>query len=276
MKRVIIVTGASDGIGAELVRQLAQTASAQRPLALVLAARSHDALEALAQAVRSPWVEVQVQVTDVRMQQQCRALVESAEVRWGRLDVLVNNAGVSAHAFLSEVTAEHLGWYQEVMAVNFWGTVWCTHAALPALRRSRGQVVAVSSLAGLVGVPGRTAYSASKFAMGGFMEALRAEEAPHGIGVTVAYPGVVDTRIRLRGYNAQGQAAGRSGLDEQGAMSVHTCAALILRGMERRQREVVMTLQGRLGRWLKLLAPGLVDRMAWRALQRSDRSAAEG
>ena len=113
------------------------------------------------------------------------------------------------------------------MRVNLWGSAWVTHAALPHLKASRGLIVAVSSLAGLVGVPGRTAYSASKFAMAGFFEALRTELRGAGVSVTTAYPGVVDTRIRYHGYNARGEAAGRSGLKEDGAMPVAECARLM-------------------------------------------------
>nr|MBP7647462.1 SDR family NAD(P)-dependent oxidoreductase [Comamonas sp.] len=120
---------------------------------------------------------------------------------------------------------------------------------------------------GLVGVPGRTAYSASKFAMVGFFEALRAELKPSGVSVTLAYPGVVDTRIRYHGYNAQGQAAGVSGLKEDNAMPVAQCAHLIIRGMHARQREVVMTAKGKLGRWIKLIAPGWVENMALAAVK---------
>jgi short-subunit dehydrogenase len=173
---------------------------------------------------------------------------------------------MSAHAFFEEV--QDFGWYEQLMRINHWGAVWCTQAALPHLKASRGRLVAVSSLAGLVGVPGRTAYSATKFAMTGFFEALRVELQPHGVSVTIAYPGVVATQIRYRGFNAQGQAAGRSGLDERGAMSVAECARLILEGAEKRQRDIVMTAQGRLGRWIKLIAPQLVDRMALKALNR--------
>jgi short-subunit dehydrogenase len=176
---------------------------------------------------------------------------------------------MSAHALLREV--DDLGWYEQLMRINHWGAVWCTHAALPHLLASQGRLCAVSSLAGLVGVPGRTAYSATKFAMTGFFEALRAELIGTGVSVTTAYPGVVDTEIRRRGYNAAGKPAGKSGLDERGAMPVDTCARLILDGLEQRRREVVMTAQGRLGRWLKLLAPSLVDRMALAALNQEAR-----
>jgi NAD(P)-dependent dehydrogenase (short-subunit alcohol dehydrogenase family) len=139
---------------------------------------------------------------------QCRALIAPPSRSFGGIDALINNAGMSAQALLEEVKAEDLAWYEDLMRINLWGSVWCTHAALPHLKASRGHIVAVSSLAGLVGVPGRTAYSATKFAMTGFFEALRAELKQAGVSVTTAYPGVVATQIRYRGYNAAGQAAG--------------------------------------------------------------------
>jgi short-subunit dehydrogenase len=131
--------------------------------------------------------------------------------------------------------------------------------------------VAVSSLAGLVGVPGRTAYSASKFAMTGFFEALRAEVKDAGVSVTIAYPGVVATNIRVHGLNAQGQTAGVSGLHEDKAMPVKDCARLIIYAMVRRRREVVMTAQGKIGRWLKLIAPWLVEHMVLKAVKKEFR-----
>jgi short-subunit dehydrogenase len=235
-------------------------------VALVLAARSLDKLEQVAAECRAHGAEVLVQRCDVGVQADCRALVEGTVQRFGRLDTLVNNAGMSAHAMFEQV--DDLGWYESLMRINHWGAVWCTQAALPHLKASRGRLVAVSSLAGLVGVPGRTAYSATKFAMTGFFEALRVELSGTGVSVTLAYPGVVATQIRYRGFNAQGQPAGVSGLDERNAMSVEECARLIVEGTERRRRDVVMTAQGKLGRWMKLLAPSLVDRMALKALNR--------
>ena len=272
--RVHVITGASDGIGAELARQLA--ARHRQGVALVLGARSHDKLVEIAAQCEAHGADTLCVPTDVRDEGQCRALIEQAVQRFGAIDVLVNNAGMSAHALLEDVAAADLHWYQDLMAVNLWGSVWCTHAALPHLKATRGAIVAVSSLAGLVGVPGRTAYSATKFAMTGFFEALRAELKPAGVSVTIAYPGVVATGIRRRGYDAKGQPAGRSGLKEQGAMPVDVCARLILEGMEAREREVVMTAKGKLGRWLKLAAPGVVEEMALKALQDGDRPGARG
>ncbi len=176
---------------------------------------------------------------------------------------------MSAQALFAEVA--DLAWYEQLMRTNHWGSVWCTHAALAPLKASRGRIVAVSSLAGLVGVPGRTAYCGSKFAMTGFFEALRVELAVDGVSVTIGYPGVVATQIRQHGLNAQGQTAGTSGLDESHAMSVEECARLIVRGAEARQRNIVMTSKGKLGRWLKLIAPRLVDRLALKALKQEAR-----
>lgn len=265
--KVIVITGASEGIGAELARQWAARGKADS--ALVLAARNVQRLEAVAAECRQHGAQVRVQPCDVSVQDDCQRLIHDTVQAHGRIDTLVNNAGMSAQALLHEVP--DLAWYETLMRINHWGSVWCTHAALPHLRESRGRIVAVSSLAGLVGVPGRTAYCATKFAMTGFFEALRVELAHAGVSVTIAYPGVVATDIRYRGYNAHGQAAGKSGLDEAGAMSVQTCARLILDGAEARQRDIVMSTKGKLGRWLKLLAPGVVDRLALKALNQHAR-----
>ena len=263
MSRVIVITGGSDGIGAEMARQLASKGGAG--VALVLAARDAARLEAVAAACRQAGAQALAVPTDVSDPGQCRALIAAAAERFGRIDVLVNNAGRSAHALFEDVP--DLAWYEELMRINLWGAIWCTQAALPYLKASQGGIVAVSSLAGLVGVPGRTAYSASKFAMTGFFEALRAELKGAKVAVTIAYPGVVDTRIRYRGFNKDGREAGKSGLREEGAMSVQDCARLTIQGMNRRRREVVMTTKGKLGRSMKLLAPGLVERMAMAALK---------
>ncbi|MES2148876.1 MAG: SDR family oxidoreductase [Pseudomonadota bacterium] len=258
--KVIIITGASDGIGAEMARQLAAP-----EVALVLAARNETLLEGVAGVCTALGAQALVVPTDVSDQAQCKRLVAAAVARFGRIDALINNAGRSAHALFEEV--EDLGWYEELMRINLWGSVWCTHAALPHLKAARGSIVAVSSLAGLVGVPGRTAYGASKFAMTGFFEALRAELKGSGVSVTTAYPGVVATRIRYRGFNAAGAEMGSSSLKEDAAMPVEECARLIVEGMLARRREVVMTAKGKLGRFLKLIVPGMVENMALAALK---------
>jgi short-subunit dehydrogenase len=262
MTKTIIITGSSDGIGAELARQLAAPG-----VTLVLAARRIDALQAVAKRCEAKGAKALVMPTDVSDPSQCEALISAAVAQTGRIDALINNAGVSAHALLQDVKAQDLRWYEDLMRINLWGSVWCTHAALPHLLNTKGQVVAVGSLAGLVGVPGRTAYCATKFAMTGFFEALRTELKPTGVSVTLAYPGVVATNIRVNGLNAKGERAGSSGLIEDGAMSVEACAQLIIQGMQKRQRNVVMTAKGKLGQWLKLIAPGVVENLALKAVK---------
>ncbi len=262
--QVIVITGASDGIGAEMARQLAARDGAR--LALVLAARGEDKLAQVAAQCAAHGSPVLVRRCDVSIQADCETLIAATVERFGRIDTLVNNAGMSAHAKLEDTP--DLAWTEQLMRINHWGSVWCTHAALPQLKASRGRIVAVSSLAGLVGVPARTAYCASKFAMTGFFEALRTELDPQGVSVTIAYPGLVATEIRRRGYDAAGRPAGKSGLDERGAMPVDECARLIIDGMDRRRRDVVMSTKGKLGRWLKLIAPSRVDAMARAALNR--------
>ncbi len=263
--KTIVITGASDGIGAEIARQLA--AAHRANIALVLAARNEDTLNKVAAQCRDLGAKAIAVKTDVSDHLQCQQLIAAGVAQFGRIDALINNAGISAQALLDDVSPDDLAWYEDLMRVNLWGSVWCTHAALPHIKQSRGSIVAVSSLAGLFGVPGRTAYCASKFAMTGFFEALRVELKPAGVSVTTAYPGVVATQIRYRGLNASGQPAGVSGLKEDNVMSVETCAQLILSAMDQRKREVVMTSKGKLGRWLKLIVPGVVESMALAALK---------
>lgn len=265
--KIIVITGASDGIGAEIARQLA--ASGKAGIGLVLAARNTQLLAQVAGQCDAMGSQTLVVATDVGVQADCRQLIDQTIEKFGRIDALINNAGISAQALFEDVQASDLGWYEDLMRINLWGSVWCTHAALAHLKASQGAIVAVSSLAGLVGVPGRTAYCASKFAMTGFFEALRVELKGAGVSVTTAYPGVVLTNIRSRGLNAAGQTAGSSGLKEDNAMRVEECARLIIEGMQRREREVVMTGKGKLGRFLKLIMPGAVEKMALAALKDS-------
>lgn len=261
-QRTIVITGASDGIGAELARQLA----AERAR-LVLAARTREALERVAAQCRERGAEAIATVTDVAVEDDCRRLIERAVAGFGGVDVLIANAGISMHARFDEI--EDMTTFERLFRINALGTVWCVRHAYPHLKRSRGQVVGVSSLAGRTGVPGRTTYCTSKFAQTGFLEAFRIEAEEHGIAVTIAYPGVVATELRRRGWNGRGEPAGVSGLAEEGAMPVDECARRIIADMKARRREVVMTPRAKLGLWLKLIAPSLVDRMARAALARS-------
>jgi short-subunit dehydrogenase len=259
--KAIVITGASDGIGAELARQLAAPG-----VSLSLSGRNTGRLEAVRRDCEERGSRAFAFRCDVSVEQDCRALIEGSVRALGGIDVLVNNAGVSGHAWFHEV--EDFSWYEQMMKVNYFGSLWCTRYALPHLKERRGLVAAVCSLAGKQGVPGRTAYSPSKFAQAAFFEALRIELLDTGVDVTVVYPGVVLTNIRVNGYGPDGRPAGRSGLVEKGAMTVEECARQIAGAMAARRRELVMTTKAKVGLWMKLIAPGLVDRMALRVVRK--------
>ncbi len=259
--KVVVVTGASQGIGKALAVALAP----QRPR-LALAARDEAALSAVAAECRARGAEALVVRTDVADEASCRALVEATVRHFGGIDVLVNNAGMGMLARFEDVT--DLSLYERLMRVNYLGSVYPTFYALPHLKRSRGQIVTVSSLAGLSGVPMRTAYAATKHAQLGFFDSLRVELRGTGVDVTVVCPYWVQSEIRRRAAGPDGKTVDASPVREDEVMTAEECARLVVRAMERRQRILVMTLKGKLGRWVKLVAPALVDRMAAAAVRK--------
>ena len=258
---VAIVTGASSGIGRALALQLAAQGAW-----LALAGTRVDALEAVAEQCRLQGGRALAVPTDVADPNQCAALVARTREEYGRLDTLVNNAGISQWARFEEI--RDLAPFEQMMRVNYLGAVYCTHHALPLLRESRGRLAAVSSLAGRTGVPTRSGYAASKHAMAGFFDSLRIELAGSGVSVTVVYPGFVATEIRTRATGADGKPLGASPVQEGKVMTAEECAGRIVVALERRRRELVMTPRGRMGLWLKLIAPGLVDRIARNAIEK--------
>ena len=168
--KTVLITGASYGLGASFAEGFAAAGAN-----LVLTARSKDLLEATGESCRKLGAKVLCVTGDVSKEDDVKRVVAAGIKEFGGIDTLVNNAGISAHALLEDVPADKLAWYEQLMRVNLWGSVYCTHAALPHLKNSHGRIVAVSSLAGLVGVPGRTAYSASKFGLVGMMQSIREE-----------------------------------------------------------------------------------------------------
>jgi short-subunit dehydrogenase len=259
--KVAVVTGASQGIGRALAHELASQRSR-----LVLAARDAEALARVARECEARGAEALAVPTDVADEAACRALIAAAVERFGGLDVLVNNAGIGMLARFEDVT--DLSLYERLMRVNYLGSVYPTWHALPHLKRSRGQVVAISSLAGLNGVPGRTAYAATKHAQVGFFDSLRIELRGSGVSVTVIAPYFVQSEIRKRSPGPDGRTVEASPVHEDDVMTADECARLIVRAMAKRKRMLVMTLKGRVGRFLKLVAPGLVDRLAADAVRK--------
>lgn len=259
--KVVIVTGASTGIGRALCIALA----AERPR-LVLAARDETRLHAAAEECRARGAEALVVPTDVTEPERCRTLVERAVAHFGGVDALVNNAGMSMWARFDEV--QDLSVFEALMRVNYLSAVYLTHYALAELTRRRGQIVCVASLAGLTGVPTRTGYAASKHAMIGFFDSLRVELRGTGVDVTIVAPDFVVSEIHRRSLGPDGQPLGRTPMQESKIMTTEACARMILDAMTHRRRLVVGSLRGKVGRWARLVSPGLIDRIAERAVRR--------
>ena len=233
---------------------------------LVLAAREPILLETAAESCRALAGKVVAVQTDVSDSDQCRRLIETAVETYGRIDTLVNNAGISMHARFDQLSDVHA--VDRITGINYFGSVYCTWYALPHLKRSKGRIVGVSSITGKIGVPTRTLYSGTKHAMAGFFDSLRIELAEDGVSVTMAYPGFVATEIATRALGPDGKPLGKRPVDDRRAIPVDECARRIIEAAANRSREVIMARRARLGMILKALAPGRVDRMAAKGIKR--------
>ncbi len=253
--KVIIITGASSGIGRALTFE-----AANRKAKLVLAARNKEKLKLLAEELEKQQIEVLTVVADVSKEGDCREIIVQAVNRFGRIDVLINNAGISMRALFADTSLEVI---RQLMDTNFWGTVQCTKYALPYLLETHGSVVGVSSIAGYKGLPGRTGYSASKFAIQGFLESLRIENLKKGLHVLIACPGFTASNIRNTALAADGSQQGESPRDEAKMMSAEEVAFHLLNAVEKRKRSLLLTSQGKLTVFLNKLFPGWVDEMVY-------------
>jgi len=258
--KTVLITGASEGIG----RALALALAAEQPR-LVLAARNAARLEDAARACAACGAEVLALPADVSRPEDCRRLVAAARERFGALHALVNNAGITMWSRFDAIA--DLAVFERLLAVNLLGAVYTTAAALPDLKATRGLIVAVASLAGLTGVPERTAYAASKHALVGFCESLRVELAGSGVDVTIVAPDFVVSEIHRRAIGPDGAPLGESPMQEAHIMSAAECARLIVGAMHRRDRLLITSRRGRLVRWARLIVPSIVDRMAARAIR---------
>lgn len=258
--QVIVVTGASEGIGRALCVALAP----QKPK-LVLTARNAERLATLKEEVEALGAVALVIAGDITQESFCESLIAQAVATFGGIDVLVNNAGGTMWTIFEEIRDTTI--FDRLMHLNYLSAVYCTYFALPHLKARRGRLVGVASVAGLTGVPTRTAYAASKHAMFGFFDSLRVELAGSGVTVTMIAPDYVVTEIHRRALGGDGQALGVSPLHEAKVMKADTCAQMMVRAMEKRQRLCITSRRGRLGRWFKLLLPGVIDAMAAKAIR---------
>jgi short-subunit dehydrogenase len=262
--KVVIVTGASSGIGLATAIEFAKRGSK-----VVLASRSVTRINTLEKELRSRNFDALAIPTDVSSQEECRILIEKTIEKFGRIDFLINNAGLSMKAIFIETDLRVL---HRLMDVNFWGTVYCTKYALPYLIASKGSLIGVSSIAGFHGLPGRSGYSASKFAIHGFLETIRIENLRNGLHVMIIAPGFTATEIRKHALLADGKEQGESPLNENSLMSPEYVAKWILKGIIKRRRNKILTWEGRLTALFQRIIPNTVDRAYYNALSRERNS----
>ncbi|SHM86728.1 Short-chain dehydrogenase [Chitinophaga jiangningensis] len=247
--KTIVITGGSSGIGKALVAEMVKQGAN-----VAVCGRKQAALEAMKNELNAK--DVFTFVADVSVENDCKAFIEAVIARFGKIDVLINNAGISMRALFKDLDLNVL---KSLMDINFWGTVYCTKYAYPSILANKGTIVGVSSIAGYRGLPARTGYSASKFAMQGFLEALRTENLRTGVNVMWVCPGFTASNIRNTALNPQGQAQSETPLNEDKLMSAEEVAARIGTAIAKRKRTLVLTTQGKLTVLLSKLIPGVLD-----------------
>ena len=262
--KVVVISGASSGIGKACAWHFAMNGSK-----VVLAARSEEKLKAIGKEMMIAGYEILTVRADVSNEEDCQNLISETINKYKVIDVLINNAGISMRATLEEMD---LSVMKKVMDINFFGTVFCTKYALPFILKSKGSIVGVSSIAGFKGLPARTAYSASKFAMQGFLESLRIENLKKGLHVLIACPGFTASNIRNTALSKDGEVQRESPRDESKMMTAEKVAEYIYKAVINRQNSLVLTINGKLTVFLNKLIPSVIDRLVYNYLKKEPNS----
>ena len=262
--KVVIITGGTSGIGKALAFSFGTKGSR-----VVITGRSKEALKETTEELKAAGIAVHAVQADVTREEDNRRMVEEAMTQFGGIDVLINNAGISMRASFEEVDPEVI---KKVMDINFYGAVYATKYCLPEILRRRGSIVGISSIAGYRGLPARTGYSASKFALNGFLESLRTELLNSGVHVLTACPGFTASNIRKRSLTVDGSSQGESPRREEKMMTAEECAEHIYRATVRRKRTLILTLQGKLAVFLNKWLPSLADRMVYHVMRKEANS----
>jgi dehydrogenase/reductase SDR family member 7B len=260
--KVIIITGASSGIGKALALEYGRKGAR-----LVLAARKKENLDEVGALLAG--CDFLLVPTDVSKEEDCRRLISEAIGKYGKIDVLINNAGISMRAIFEEVD---LSVIRNLMDTNFWGTVYCSKFALPHLLHTKGSLIGISSVAGYKGLPGRTGYSASKFAMHGLLEVIRIENMKKGLHVLIACPGFTASNIRNVALSKDGTAQGETPLDENKLMSAEEVAKRIVEAVEKRKHRLTLTNQGKMTVLLNKFFPKFMDKMVYNHMAKEPNS----
>lgn len=254
--KVVIITGASSGIGRALAYKFAGKGAK-----VVIGARSHEKLVEIAEEIKLKGGEIAFAQTDVSNEQDCKNLILTAIESFGKIDMLINNAGISMRALFDVVDLEVI---RKVMDTNFWGTVYCTKYALPHILKEKGSIVGVSSVGGIKGLPGRSGYSASKFALHGFLECLRIENLKNGLHVLIAHPGFTASNIRRTSLTKDGSQQGESPRDEKKMMSAEKVANYIYLAVKKRKKRLILTFEGKAISLINKFFPFWLDKIVYR------------
>ena len=258
--KVVIITGASSGIG-----KACAIAFAESGAKVVLSARSIDLITEIEKDLLSKGLDVTALKTDVTQEDQCKQLIDFTIKKYHQIDILINNAGISMRAMFKDVELSVL---KQLMDVNYWGTVYCTKFALPYILNSKGSIVGITSIAGFHGLPGRSGYSASKFAMHGFLETLRIEHLKSGLHVLIAAPGFTQSNIRKAALMADGKPQGNTPLNESKLMSAQSVANSIVKGVLKRKRNIILSFEGKFSVLVQRVIPKSLDRIFYNYMAR--------
>lgn len=253
--KVIIITGATSGIGLACALHFGKFNAK-----IVINGRDKDRLLSTSQLLQAQNIDHIYVAGDVSREQDCKTLIDTTLQHYQQIDVLINNAGISMRSMFADTD---LSVIHKLMDINFWGTVYCTHYALPHILASSGSIVGISSIAGYRGLPARTGYSASKFAMQGFLESLRTELHKTAVNILIACPGYTASNIRNTALNAHGQAQGDTPLDESTLMTAEQVAAEIYHAVLKRKKILILTTMGKLTVFLNKLFPVWMDRLVY-------------
>lgn len=257
--KVVLITGGSSGIGLALAESFGKAGAK-----VAITGRTVSSLDKAIEGLMALGVDAIAIKADVKVMADCEDMVVRCLQKWGRLDILINNAGISMRALFDELDLTVI---REVMEVNFFGAVQATKAALPAIKSAKGSIIAISSIAGIRGLPARTGYSASKGALNLFVESLRTELIDDGVHVLLASPGFTASNIRKAALQADGTPQGTSPLEEGKIMPAEEVADRILRATIARKRDILMTQEGKLVRWLNQFWPSLVDTLVLKKMK---------
>lgn len=262
--KVVVITGGSSGIGKALAE-----AFGLRGSKILITGRNETALSAAVQELQSKEIEVAFFVSDVSKEEDNKRMAEFAIQKFGKIDILINNAGISMRALFEELELDVI---RKVMDINFYGALYATKACLPEIIKTKGSVVGVSSIAGFRGLPARTGYSASKFALQGFLEVLRTEMLYKGVHVLTACPGFTASNIRKHSLTSNGTEQGESPRNEEKMMSAEECALHIYNAVRKRKKYLILTSTGILTVWLNKFFPGFMDKVVYKAMAKEANS----